>query len=176
MPRGNFADFFEGEYTNTNSELDQVGGYLGQTRILTEDEWVTAGGAEGEGDKLLILVKHINAVTVLVGHVACLDVVTEKFDVTNDRSLGTGRACGFYISVPAENDYCWLLIKGYLTDALTDGGVSAGDKVFAHATTDGGLDTAVDTTASTPLTIVGTAMADDATNALELYVNSEVFA
>lgn len=161
--------YLEGKITDVNSDINKLGGILGEKR------YVPASHESGEGGKVYILVKHVNAVAGVIGFLACTAAGTTIFEVTPDRSAGTGIAAGFYVSAPVADEYCWLLIDGYVSGTLTDGSVSEGQKVFPHATTDGGLDTQIGTTAAALTVGVGVAVADDAGTVGEIYCKSEIY-
>jgi len=161
--------YLEGKITDTSTDLNKLGGALGEKRFSP------ASQESGEGSKVYILVKHVNAVAGAVGLLACTAAGTTKFEVTPDRSAGTGIPAGFYVSAPTVGEYCWLLIEGYVSGTLTDGSVLKGQKVFPHATTDGGLDTQIGTTAAAITVGVGVAVADDVGTVGEIYCKSEIY-
>lgn len=109
------------------------------------------------------LVKHVNAVTVVAGHCAVVAVAPSAgvFTVTNDVSGGSVTplagpiGAGIYCCVPAENEYCFILVEGYHGSALGDGSVAAGEMVTAKAA-DGTFDTA-----SSTLLTVGVCLVSD---------------
>jgi hypothetical protein len=95
-------------------------------------------------------VQFIDDVTYAVGH-ACLAASADFSDVTNDyvggTAIGTAASAtvppmivGFACSAVTADYYGYVQITGRSV-CLTDGGVSAGNFLTHHATTDGGLDT-----------------------------------
>lgn len=97
------------------------------------------------GGNFYRFVKHVNAVTVVVGHSAEFTNVACT-NVTNDRAggaatpIGTQLLCaGIYISIPAANEYCFLQVSG-IALVLGDGSVAAGEAVILHSV-DGQADT-----------------------------------
>ena len=102
------------------------------------------------------LVKHVNAVTVVSGHCAVLAAVPTDgtYIVTNDVTGGTTTplvsagttsiAAGAYCCVPAENEYCFILVEGWHTNLLGDGSVAIGEAITAKYA-DGTWDTATST-------------------------------
>lgn len=97
------------------------------------------------GGKWYRFVKHVNAVTVVVGH--CAEFTNAACtNVTNDRAggaatpIGTQTICaGVYVSIPLENYYCFLQVSGVAL-VLGDGSVAAGEAVVVHSV-DGQADT-----------------------------------
>lgn len=137
--------YFEGPVTKTSDTLSEMGAPLGTIRVEHDATY---------GDRSYVLVKHTKAVTVVVGHAAGFQIPTAATDawfVTNDRTYSSAdRPAGIYVSVPAENEYCWIQFKGYTPTVLGDGSVAAGELFTLHATTDGMTDTIVTTAAGSP--------------------------
>lgn len=88
------------------------------------------------GGKFYRFVKHVNAVTVVAGHVALFTAAnTGGTIVTNDTAGGataalTGKVAGIYVSVPAANEYCFIQCSG-IALVLGGGSVAANDWVVA---------------------------------------------
>ena len=93
-----------------------------------------------------------------VGNAVCYTTDDNGYEVTADRSGGTSdnnQPAGLAVVIIVDGDFGWIQTFGLNKVAmLTDGGVSANDDLNAHATTNGGLDTANDADGS-PDTPVG---------------------
>ena len=116
---------------------------------------------------------------LVVGEAVCYTTHDNGYEVTADRSGGTSdnaQPAGLTNVIIVDGDFGWIQTYGLNESAMiTDGGVSANDDLMAHASTDGGLDTAndADGTADTPAgQRFGHALADDTSTALAI---GEVF-
>lgn len=88
-------------------------------------------------------VQFEDAVTYVAGHVCEFSDATMK-QVTNDKAGGSslGRVpAGLALKAMTQNYYGYILVQGYHASVLTDGGVSVGEALMSHATTDGAADT-----------------------------------
>ena len=100
----------------------------------------------------------------VVGDGLCYTTDDNRYEVTRDRAGGTSdnnQPAGLARVVIADGDFGWIQIKGLNDVAMvTDGGVSAGEALIPHATTDGGLDSST-ADADTPYDTFGQALDDD---------------
>lgn len=91
---------------------------------------------------------------------------TSGYEVTNDRSGGSsiGRVvAGVAIGAIADASYGWIQVHGRNTSVVTDGGVSAGEGLVPHASTDGAADSVESgsTAVNTEAQVFGYALAAD---------------
>ena len=108
--------------------------------------------------------QHVNAVTVVAGHVALFTAanVTGSI-VTNDTAGGataalTGKCAGIYVSVPTAGQYVFIQTSGICL-VLGDGSVAAGE--FVVPDTDGVADTMA---AGEEMNVFGYALDADSTS------------
>ncbi len=107
-------------------------------------------------------VQNVDAVAITEGLAVCFSSDDDLKSVTADRAGGTStntRPAGMAMNAASVADLTafWIQVTGLNRVAmLTDGGVAAEDQLIAHATTNGGLDTAVYAAASDPSTSPGT--------------------
>lgn len=148
-------------------------------------------GAKAEvGSQEWTYVRFLDAVTYTTGMVTSRAAAT-GFSVTNDVSGGSSvglRFAGAVVNkdqygntvtaVPAQNDYGWLLTRGYHSAIRTNGDDDiAQDDTLIMVATDGVVDSVAKATTTGTLLKVGYA-ADvdvDASNTVAAYVRSEEF-
>ena len=158
-----YGEFNQGLVTDVAATAEELGGQVGSQR--------TEKSTDAFGDKQYTLVKHLLAVTVVVGHVAAIKVATAPYEVTNDASGDIGLGVGVYVSIPAENEFCWIQTGGYTATLLTGGSVSALDALGVSGT-DGESVTVVTTTTATPPPWFARALADDTSTNVEAIIVS----
>ncbi len=77
---------------------------------------------------------------------------TSGYEVTKDRAGGSsiGRmVAGVAVGTIADASYGWIMVSGRHDAVKTDGGVTAGDRLVPHATSDGVADTEVNSSTAT---------------------------
>lgn len=119
-------------------------------------------------------VKNADAVAITAGMLVTFTSDDDLINVSADRSGGTAtltRPAGLALSTIAEDSYGWIQCTGPSEQAIvTDGGVAAEDEIIAHATTDGGADSANYAAAADPSTsphaVFGHALDADTSTAL----------
>lgn len=87
---------------------------------------------------------------------------TSQFDVTKDRSGGSsvGRVvAGVAVSDITAGNYGWIMVSGIHSAVKTDGGVTGGQFLIPHATSDGVADSG--TAGTNDYQAFGFALADD---------------
>ena len=113
-----------------------------------------------------------DAVAITTGMVVCFSTagVTDRYSVTPDRAGGTSvnaQPAGVALNTAnvAADEYFWVQCYGLGEKAIvTDGSVAQSEHLIAHATTDGGTDTAAGTEATGA--VLGTALVADTGTAL----------
>lgn len=85
---------------------------------------------------------------LVVGWLVCYTTDDNGYEVTGDRADGTSdnlQPAGLVVTAIPDGDWGLIQIRGLSEqDIITDGSVAAGEEVKAHATTNGGGDTADD--------------------------------
>jgi len=113
---------------------------------------------------------------VAAGELLCYTTDDNRYEVTNDRSGGTSdneQAAGLAVNAITDGDFGWIQVYGLNLSAITtDGGVTNGEALIPHASTDGGADSATASSADAPGDQFGYALADDTSTTLAA---SEVF-
>ena len=110
----------------------------------------TLGSNDG-GKNVFEYIRHNagdGAVAIVKGHLATgLDAGYPDGEVTNDNNSSSIKALlqnsrGFYQAVLTNLYYGWIQTWGMNKEVIiTDGSVSQGERLMAHATTTGGVDT-----------------------------------
>ena len=98
--------------------------------------------AFGKDGTVYKFVRFRDAVTYAAGHVVTV-ASDDGNEVTNDRSGGSAIAglpvAGVCLGAPNQDDYGWIQVAGVAT-VLAGTGLSAGDQLIPHASTNGAAD------------------------------------
>lgn len=121
-----------------------------------------------DGKKAYRFVQCVDLAFV-AGDLVCFDTENDLKHATPDRSGGTSentRPAGLALVATTLGLCSYIQVKGLSEHSIvTDGGVSAGESLIAHATTDGGADSN-SSAALTPGGTFGQALDDDTGTAL----------
>ena len=106
---------------------------------------------------------------LVAGDLVCYTTDDNHYEVTSDRSGGTSdneQPAGLCVTAIADGKCGWIQTYGPSQAAIvTDGGVTNGESIIPHATTDGGADSSTAGT-DTPYDSFGQALDDDTGTAL----------
>jgi hypothetical protein len=129
---------------------------------------------EEDSGKVYQYVKNID-VTAADGWALTAGDATDPTIVSGDRSGGSAInsiPVGVAVGSFPINSYGWVLVRGYKANVLSDGSVAAGEGLIAHASTDGGVDSAAvgSTVTITNHQIFGLALAADTTSRVKALI------